>query len=271
MAVEAHVVVTENMIVNEAIRKKRTNKLLFWSGNYWRAILGEVVSTALLMLLGCMTCIPVEGPLQPLYAPIGFGLIVLFNVQTFGHISGAHMNPCVTLAAVIWGKMSVLLGVAYLAAQCVGAFVGYGALVALSPSDFLGRGICVTQPHMSYTPLQALGIEALLTAALIFITCSIWDPVNETHTEAVSLKFGLTVIGLSLAGGPLTGASMNPARSLGPAMWTNTWNVLWLYWMGPLLGATFAVVVYKQIWLKLKVQELRSHEMVLMNDEQIVI
>ncbi|XP_045503223.1 aquaporin-like [Colias croceus] len=226
-------------------------KTVLWKTLNWRAIVAEFVATMMLVSLGCMTCIPHDGSVhQPMYGPLGFGLIVLFNIQTFAHISGAHMNPVVTLAAMIWGQVSILLGIMYIIVQCAGAIIGYGILVALSPSGFVEAGVCTTTPLLKYTIYQAIGIEVMLTAALVFITCAVWDPVNKDNQESNSVKFGLTIAGLSLAGGPLTGASMNPARSLGPALWTSTWKSHWIYWLGPFLGGIFASVFYKYVWLK---------------------
>ncbi|CAG4992816.1 unnamed protein product [Parnassius apollo] len=160
------------------------------------------------------------------------------------------MNPVVTLASVLWGKMSIAAGIAYILAQFAGSIAGYGILVAVSPVDLTTDGICTTQPHVQLTVPQALGIEVILTAALNFINCAVWDPVNKDSLESVSLKIGFTIAGLSIAGGPFTGASMNPARSLGPALWTSTWNAHWVYWIGPLLGGSLSAILYKYTWLK---------------------
>ncbi|XP_022131017.2 aquaporin-like [Pieris rapae] len=245
MSVNAHLVGqsenAENILIQSAI----------WKTFNWRAVLAEVIATMLLVTLGCMTCIPIDGLANhPMYGPLGFGLIVTFNIQAFGHISGAHMNPVITWAAVIWGQISWILGIAYIIAQCIGSIIGYGILVALSPEGFMSSGVCTTTPLLRYSIYQAVGIEVVLTAALVFITCALWDPVNKDLQESSSIKCGLTVAGLSLAGGPLTGAGMNPARSLGPALWTFTWRSHWIYWVGPFLGATIAAFFYKCIWLK---------------------
>lgn len=164
------------------------------------------------------------------------------------------MNPAVTLAAVIWGNMSVALGTVYALAQICGAFVGYGVLIALSPVD-LSSGVCVTRPHVKHTEYQALGVEIVLTVILVLLNCSVWDPINEKKNQCMSTMLGLSIAGLSIAGGPLTGAGMNPARSLAPAVWTSSWKSHWVYWVGPLLGSTVAVLFYKYIWLKTEKME----------------
>ncbi|KAG6450911.1 aquaporin [Manduca sexta] len=244
--------VVENKITPDPSKASGLNAICAWCSEQWRAILAEFVSTMLLIVFGCMACIPLDGftPQPPLYGPLGFGLTVSFNIQIFGHISGAHMNPAVTLAAVIWGSMSITLALAYALAQCIGAIVGYGILVAVAPINVLPIGVCLTMPHAGHTLIQALGVEMVLTAALSFINCACWDPVNAQKQESVAIKFGLAIAGLSIAGGPLTGASMNPARSLGPALWTSGWYAHWVYWVGPCVGSALAAFIYKFIWLK---------------------
>lgn len=236
-------------------KEKKTPQKGFrhWWIQHWRGIVAELISTFLLLFLGCMACVPVyrgsTDNTNPLYGALGFGLIVLINIQTFGHISGAYMNPAVTLASVIWGNLSVAIGLVYSCVQVLGAISGYGALMLMSPIS-LDRGVCTTQPMGD--EFGALGMEIFLTASLVFINCNIWDPVNANKVESNPIKLGLTVAGLSIAGGPLTGASMNPARSLAPAIWTNTWRAHWIYWVGPIVGSVLATVFYKRVWLKLE-------------------
>ncbi|XP_014368622.2 aquaporin-4 [Papilio machaon] len=231
---------------------KIRNRLLIWCLLWWRAIFAEFLSTMFLVLIGCMACIPSDEihPHPPIYGALGFGFAVLFTVQAFGHISGAHMNPCVSLTAVLWNKISLSLGVAYVIAQCLGSIFGYGILMQVSPTDLISNGICTTQPHEKYTVLQTFGVELILTSSLIFLVCAIWDPLNSNSQGSISLKFGFVVAGLSIAGGPLTGASLNPARSLGPALWTGVWTFHWVYWTGPLVASMVVALFYKYTWLK---------------------
>lgn len=240
--------VTELKITQDADSAKST--LNCWWKKSWRGIVSEFLSTLMLVLLGCMSCIPVEGINTSIYSPFGFGFVVLFNIQIFGHISGAYMNPAVTLAAVIWGSISVPVGIIYMIVECAGALVGYRILLTLSPVDMVTENVCVTAVHVGLNGVQAFGIEVALTAALTFINCGVWDPVNASKQDSAPIKFGLTIAGLSLLGGPLTGASMNPARSFAPAAWTGYWSYQWVYWVGPFIGSLMAVVFYKLVFLK---------------------
>lgn len=243
-----------NIVDNKISQEKGV--VVKWCSSNWRAILAELVSTTLLLLLGCMTTIPIDDlPYQSsMYAPFGFGLVVLFNIQIFGHISGAFMNPAVTLAALLWGSISISKAIAYVIAQIIGAIIGFGILITLSPVLVAENGVCMTEVHPRLNTLQAVGIEIALTTALNFLNCAVWDPVNRDKPDSVPIKFGLTIAGLSLAGGPLTGASMNPARSLGPALWTGRWDNHWVYWVGPLIGGIIPTIIYKFIFLRKKIE-----------------
>ncbi|CAD0197448.1 unnamed protein product [Chrysodeixis includens] len=221
--------------------------ILTWCDENWRKIVSELLATMMLVLFGCMACIPVPGINTTLNGPFAFGFIVMLNIQIFGHISGAFMNPAVTLAAVIWGSTSIGLGIAYTIAECVGSILGYGILVAVSSFNLEQGGVCVTRPYPGQNVFQSLGIEIAISAALGLINCGVWDPVNQLKQDSAPIKFGLAITGLSFVGGPLTGASMNPARTLGPAVWTNHWTQHWVYWVGPLIGCGVTALTYKGI------------------------
>uniref|UniRef100_A0A2A4ITK6 Aquaporin n=1 Tax=Heliothis virescens TaxID=7102 RepID=A0A2A4ITK6_HELVI len=221
-----------------------------WWNDSWRGILSELLSTMMLVLFGCMSCLPIEGINTTIYAPFGFGFMVMLNIQIFGHISGAYMNPAITIAAMIWGSVPITVGIIYIIVECIGAVLGYGILMALSPLDLVAGSVCVSIPYAGLGDLQSLGVELALTVALTFINCGIWDPINASKQDSAPIKFGLTIVGLSLVGGPLTGASMNPARTLAPAVWTGLWAHQWVYWIGPCVGSTLAVIFYKKIFLR---------------------
>ncbi|XP_047984360.1 aquaporin AQPAe.a-like [Leguminivora glycinivorella] len=244
--IESIITTTENKVKQDT----RTVVVSWWRSN-WTKLVSEVVATFLLIFLGCAGCIPIDGfdPMPAVYAPLTFGFVVLINVQTFGHISGAHMNPCITLLSIFWGKVSIVLGISYFIAQVLGSTFASWVLSNVSPVDFVAEGVCVTQPHVRLVAWQAVIIEMVLTCTLCLVTSALWDPVNEKNQESSAIKFGLTVAGLSFAGGPLTGASMNPARTLGPALVAGKWAAQWVYWVGPFLG-TFIAGLYMFIWLE---------------------
>ncbi|XP_052750857.1 aquaporin-like [Galleria mellonella] len=220
-----------------------------WLRRWWRALLAEVVATLLLVLLGVASLIKLKPEQDvPLTNPaLAFGFVVLMNIQAFGATSGAHMNPAVTLAAVLYGDMALATAAGYVAAQLAGALLGFGALYALLPAAALRGHAGCTWPA-AVTPLAAAAVEAALTGLLALLCCGLWrqhDPARPDHTAPI--KFGLGVAGLVYAGGELSGASLNPARSLAPAIFHNFWQDHWVYWLGPLGGAALGTLLHRYV------------------------
>lgn len=239
---------TKFTMTETPLDSKKDNAVVQWCANNWRTIVAEFFATTSLLLFGCMGLCKPREELSSIYGAIGFGTIVAMNIQIFGHISGAHMNPAVSLGAVLFGTMTVPVMIAYVIAQCGGAIVGFGLVTLLTSENLIHDETCSTLPRTDLNGLQALLIEIILTAALNFVNCGVWDPRNKHLQDSVAIKFGLVITGLSIAGGTLTGASMNPARTLGPALWNSTWQYHWLYWIGPLFGGSLSVLFYKIIW-----------------------
>lgn len=122
----------------------------------------------------------------------------------------------------------------YFVAQMLGAFMGYGLLMVVTPADVLkplgfeGPGLCVTAPHPDISPFQAVAMEYIATTILILICGGVWDPRNAQHQDSIPLKFGFAITAIGCIMGPFTGASMNPARSFGPALWNHDFNMHWV-------------------------------------------
>lgn len=239
-------------------------------------LLAELVGTGLLVLLGCMGCVAGLGHTPSHFELcINFGLVVMIIVQIFGCVSGSHLNPAVTAAAWVYEMVSTKMALGYFVAQVVGAFMGFGVLKMLTPSDVFsdalekGAGFCVTSPNPRITLPQAVGIEFLATAVLTLVCCGVWDPRNAKHHDSVALKFGFTIGCLAVAAGPYTGASMNPARSLAPVLWNGDWTAHWVYWVGPLTAAFTTAFAYKTVWRREAPQpEALPSEMTALNTEK---
>jgi MIP family channel proteins len=152
-------------------------------------------------------------------------------VYATGHLSGAHLNPAVTLAFVCTRHLPRAEAAAYLAAQLAGAIAAAALLAAIWPSQPAALG--TTLPTVG--SVSALAYEGVLTALLMFVIMAM-----ATDTRAVGAAAAIAIggtVGLdALFGGPVTGASMNPARSLGPALATGELHDLWIYLAGPLAG-----------------------------------
>lgn len=178
-----------------------------WVRRWWRALLAELVSTALLVWLGCATLVPVAGPtsVQLTHPAFAFGFLVVGNICAFGAASGAHMNPAVTLGALIYGQLEWLPALTYVVAQLVGAAIGFAGLVATSPADVLSKKTGVTLPGSGVSSLAAVATEAVITGVLVLTVCGVWaahDPLRPDYSAP--LKIGVVVAGLVYAGVSLT-------------------------------------------------------------------
>ncbi|XP_076237098.1 aquaporin AQPAe.a-like isoform X2 [Calliopsis andreniformis] len=218
--------------------------------------LAEILGTSMLVFMGCMGCIGSLGVVPShLQISLAFGLTVMVVIQSLGHISQAHVNPAITVGAVMLGVKTLPEGVVYLLSQLVGSIIGYGLLKAVTPMGRLtSKGpneeamFCVTDLHTDLSAIQGLLLEGVSTGILMLVACAVWDSRNAKNTDSVPIRFGLTVAVLATTVGPYTGCSMNPARSLAPALWNGQWSHHWIYWFGPIGGALLSSFMYKTIF-----------------------
>lgn len=201
----------------------------------------EAVGTYALVTAGCGAIMvdAVTGALTHVGVALTFGLIIMAMIAAAGHLSGAHFNPAVTVAFAVtrhfpWREVPLYIG-----SQVLGA-IGGGLTLRLLFGPVANLG--ATLPRESAE--QALGVELLLSAVLMFVITAV-----ATDTRAVgqlaALAIGGTVALDALWGGPISGASMNPARSLGPALVAGIWQDQWIYWVGPLVGASLGAGLYQ--------------------------
>lgn len=164
-----------------------------------------------------------------------FGLIVMVMIYTFGDVSGAHLNPAVTIAFAVAGRLPWREVPGYVLAQISGALLASGLLKVLFPADLT---LGATLP--AGTEMQSFILEAVLTGMLMFTILSVSTGSKEKGITA-GIAVG-SIIGLeAMFAGPISGASMNPVRSLAPALVSGHFTHLWLYLVAPLLGACVAV------------------------------
>ena len=164
-----------------------------------------------------------------------FGLVVLAMVYTFGDVSGAHLNPAVTAGFVAAGRFPLKQLPGYIIAQCAGAFTASGLLRLLFPSD---ATLGTTLP--AGVPSQSFVLEIVLTFFLMLVVLSVSTGAKEKGITA-GIAVGSVIALEAMFAGPICGASMNPARSLAPAVVSGNLQHLWVYLLGPLLGALLAV------------------------------
>ena len=164
-----------------------------------------------------------------------FGLIVLAMIYTIGDISGAHINPAVTIGFFTARRLEAGIVIPYVASQCAGAFVASVTLRFLFPqSATLGT----TEPAGS--AMQSFILEIILTALLMFVILSVSTGSREKGVTA-GIAIGAVIALEALFAGPISGASMNPARSLAPAVVSGNIKMVWIYLVAPIIGALLAV------------------------------
>nr|QKE23092.1 aquaporin 14 [Thunnus thynnus] len=213
------------------------------SRQFWRSILAELLGTMVLVsaVLGASVPGPGEAPGGPLYPAVAVGVVIVSLAHCFGEISGAQVNPAVTLALLATRRLEVLRA---LVAQCLGASLGAGALYLALPLKTTADYFVNKVPIELYAA-QALGIEVLCTFQMVFTVFSVEDQRRRESPEPGNLAIGLAHSAGVLIGARFSGASMNPARSLGPAIITGFWENHWVYWMGPVIGAILAGVCHE--------------------------
>jgi MIP family channel proteins len=179
------------------------------------------------------------GALGHVGIALTFGLIVLVMIAALGHISGAHFNPAVTVAFALTRHFPWRDVLVYVGAQAGGA-----VLAALTLRLLVGEnvGVSVTLPAGSVA--QSFGVEVLLTAVLMFVIIAVATDTRALGSPA-AIAIGMTVVLDALWAGPISGASMNPARSFGPALVAGIWADQWIYWLAPLIGAGIGASVYQ--------------------------
>jgi aquaporin NIP len=210
-----------------------------------RRSVAEGIAAFALVFAGCgavVTDAARDGALGTVGVAIVFGLVIMAMVYATGHLSGAHINPAVTIAFTLSRHFPARDAAAYVAAQLAGATAG--ALLLLSAWSDKPANLGATTPSVGAG--TGLLYEVVLTAVLMFVIVAV-----ATDTRAVGAAAALAIggtVGLdALFGGPITGASMNPARSFGPALASGTWTDFWIYVAGPVVGATIGAFAYQAV------------------------
>uniref|UniRef100_A0A8C6X5A0 Aquaporin-5 n=1 Tax=Naja naja TaxID=35670 RepID=A0A8C6X5A0_NAJNA len=212
------------------------------------AILSEFVGTAIFLCiaLGSSFQWPLEQP-SVLQISLAFGLTVATMVHIFGHISGAHINPAVTLAYFVGNQISIVRFVFYMILQVLGALAGTGIIYAVTPGEVRST-LFANQIPKDITSGEAFLIEIILTFSVVMCIFSVTDKRRRESGSYAALSIGLAVTMAHLVGIYYTGCSINPARSFAPAVILGKFGPFhWIYWMGPFMGAILAAVIYNYI------------------------
>jgi len=205
-----------------------------------KKLMAEVFGTFCLVFAGTGAIIINEisgGAITHLGVALTFGLIVFAMITTVGDVSGAHLNPAVTCGFFMAGRFPGQAVIPYIISQCCGAILASATLFALFPRH---RTLGSTIP--SGSAFQSLLLEILLTAILVYVILSV-TAVGKEKGITVGITIGAVVALAALFAGPVSGASMNPARSLAPALFSGQLGHIWIYLLGPLLGSFFGVAL----------------------------
>ena len=227
-----------------------TSRREFTSLEAWRSALAEFIATLLFVFLGAGSVIVSGGlpngdldPARLVAIALAHGLAIAFLVYATANISGGHINPAVTFAAFLTKKISAARGLMFVAAQLGGAVIGALLLLATIPDAAdTNLGAHALGPDVSVS--MGLLMEIVVTFALVFVIfATAVDPSGMGNLAPLAI--GLAVLVDHILAVPITGASMNPARSFGPALVAGEWGDQWIYWVGPLIGGVVAGLVYQ--------------------------
>lgn len=213
--------------------------------------LAELVGTFILVFggtavaVGAILSLPTAGPAyDSLAIALAFGLTLVAVVAAVGHVSGAHVNPAVTLGMASVGKFPWKSVPYYVGAQLVGAVLGaLGTWLAFGGPGRLEAKLAATYPAQGVGDLQAFLLEILITFVLVFVVISVaTDDRAPAPIAPIAVGFALAV-GVFIAG-PVTGGAVNPVRALGPMLVAGDLTSAWLYILGPIIGGVLAAFLY---------------------------
>ena len=216
----------------------------------------EFLGTFVLVLMGCGSAVFLGASIAGIVGiSFAFGISVLAMVYAIGGISGCHINPAVSISMLAAGKLSVKDTVIYVVAQCIGAVVGAAALYSIAignpsyslASNGLGQNGYAEASPGGFSITSAFIAEVLLT--FIFLLVIHGSTSEKAPKGFAGISIGLSLVLIHLVGIPVTGTSVNPARSLGPAIIVGgtALSQLWLFWVAPIIGGLIAAVVWRFI------------------------
>jgi aquaporin Z len=227
--------------------------------NPMKKYLAELIGTLILVLMGCGSAVIAGANFGGLSGngnvgiSLAFGLAVMVLVYAIGGISGCHINPAISISMLAAGKLSVKDAAGYVAFQCIGAVVGAGILyfIAMGNPTYslavngLGQNGYALASPAGYSMVAAFVAEVVLTFIFLLV---IFGATSENAPKGFAgIAIGLSLTLIHLVGIPITGTSVNPARSLGPAIFVGgtALNQLWLFIAAPIIGGLLAAVVWK--------------------------
>ncbi|MFI5234573.1 MAG: MIP/aquaporin family protein [Gemmatimonadales bacterium] len=217
-----------------------------------RPLFVEALGTFTLVFVGVASMMANNYPLvgfNTLGIALAHGLALGLAITIAIPYSGGHINPAVTIGFFVAKRIDAVKAGLYIVAQLAGAVLGALAVKAIYPAGVTQvTDLGVPTIHSAITMSTAIGLEAVMT---FFLMAAVYATIiSPKATKMGGWGVGLTVFAMILAGGPLTGAIMNPSRAFGPALVTGQWTGHMAYWIGPILGAVIATLVWEKFLLK---------------------
>lgn len=220
--------------------------------------MAELIGTFVLVLIGCGSAVIAGKAIGFAGISFAFGLAVLAMVYAIGSISGCHINPAISVAMLVAGKMKWKDTLLYVVFQCIGAIFAAGILLLIAKglsgysvaANGLGQNGYGAHSPGGYSLIACFIAEIVLTA--VFLIVIFGSTSKEAPKGFAGLSIGLSLVFIHLVGIPITGTSVNPARSLGPAVFVGgaALSQLWLFWVAPLVGAIIAALIWKYAFEK---------------------
>ncbi|MEX2228794.1 MAG: aquaporin [Dehalococcoidia bacterium] len=219
----------------------------------YRKLVAESVGAFALIFMSAGSII-VTGGANLVAIAFAYGLAVALLVSSLGHVSGGLFNPALTIGLWVTRRLSTMDTVGYIVAQLVGAALAALLLVLLFPEvEREAQNLGTPALNAGVTFAQGVGIEIVLT---VFLMLAVFGTALDPRGPRIGgLGIGLVLTMGTFAAGPLTGAAMNPARAFGPALLSGTWDDHLVYWIGPVIGAVLAALLYHYVFQRDALEE----------------
>lgn len=212
--------------------------------------IAELIGTFVLVFVGCGAGVFAGGNIGYLGVAFAFGLSVVVMAYTIGPISGCHINPAITIAMMVAKKIGIKDGIIYIVMQFIGAIIGAAIVFGVAISEGVAFGVAngygVNSPE-GYGLGSGFVVELVVT--FIFLLVIFGATSEKAHSAMAGLAIGVTLFIALLVSIPITNGSLNPARSLGPAIFAGAAALgdLWLFFVAPIIGAVCAALVWKYV------------------------
>lgn len=218
----------------------------------------ELIGTGALVLIGCGSAAIAGHYIGNVGIAFSFGLTVLAMVYAVGNISGCHINPAITIAMLVAGKIKAKEAILYIVSQCIGAIIGAGILLVIAKGlpgystavNGLGQNGYGGHSPAGYSMGACFVAELVLTALFLFV---IFGSLSEKAPKGFAgISIGFTLVLIHLVAIPITGTSVNPARSLGPAVLVGggALSQVWLFIVAPIIGGILSAIIWKYVFEK---------------------